>query len=180
VTEEKRGYVVKVVEDRILTIRGQKVIVDADLARVYGVSTKRLNEQVKRNPDRFPKDFMFQLTAGEVECLRSQFATSNEGQGGRRYRPYVFTEHGAIMAANVLNSSQAIRMGVYVVRAFVRLREMLALHRDLATKLDELERKVGVHDQEIQAVFDAVRRLMKEPEKPKRRIGFTVWDKRIV
>ena len=114
------------VESRILVLRDHKVILDTDLAELYGVSVKRLNEQVKRNEERFPADFMFQLTPTEHEALRSQFATSKQGRGGRRYPPYAFTEHGAIMAATVLNSERAVEMSVFVVRAFVRLRESLS------------------------------------------------------
>ena len=157
------------IERSILLIRGQKVILDADLARLYGVTTKRLNEQVRRNQKRFPNDFMFRLTKQEVTALRSQFATSNVGRGGRRYFPYAFTEHGAIMAANVLNSRKAIEVSVYVVRAFVRLRQILASHKELAHRLDELERK---YDSQFKSVFDAIRQLMSPPEPPRRRIGF--------
>jgi phage regulator Rha-like protein len=172
----KRGAVetVERIESRILMIRGHKVVLDADLATLYGVPTKRLNEQVKRNAERFPEDFVFQLTEEEAESLRSQFATSNRGRGGRRYRPYAFTEHGAIMAANVLNSARAIHMSVYVVRAFVRLREILASNKRLAEKLAELERKVASHDGHIQSLFEAIRQLMSQPALPGRQIGFEV------
>lgn len=122
----------------IRVIRGQKVLLDADLAALYGVETKRFNEQVKRNQQRFPEDFMFQLTDEEFDDLRSQNATSNRGRGGRRYLPYAFTEHGAIMAATILNSPWATEVSVYVVRAFVKLRELLASHRALAKRLEEL------------------------------------------
>ena len=162
------------IEKRILLIRGHKVVLDADLAQLYGVRTKRLNEQVKRNTERFPEDFVFRLTEEEVESLRSQIATSNRSRGGRRYRPYAFTEHGAIMAANVLNSVLAIRMSVYVVRAFVRLREILVSNRMLAEKFSELERKVASHDGHIQSLFEAIRQLMSPPPSPGRRIGFEV------
>ncbi len=159
------------IENLILAIRGQKVILDSDLARVYGVPTKRLNEQVRRNKARFPSDFIFQLNQTETTMwMRSQIATASKRN--IRHHPYVFTEHGAIMAANVLNSRQAIRMSVFVVRAFVRLRETLALHKDLARRLEELERKYNAHDHEFKIVFEAIRELMKTPEKPKRRIGF--------
>lgn len=158
---------------RILLIRGQKVMLDADLAELYGVPTKRFNEQVKRNIGRFPLDFMFQLTGEEHEALRSQFATSNSGRGGRRYAPYAFTEHGAIMAATILNSPKAIEMSVFIVRAFVQLREMLSSHKELAAKLEALEQKVGSHDQAIAGLIDAIRQLMAPPEQKKRPIGFT-------
>jgi hypothetical protein len=160
------------VESRILILRHHKIILDEDLAELYNVPVKRLNEQVKRNQERFPGDFMFQLTAGEQGALRSQFATSKKGRGGRRYPPYAFTEHGAIMAATVLNSKLAVQMSVFVVRAFVRLREMLATNRQLTAKLDELERHVETHDTAIQDLIEAIHELM-VPEKPSgRRIGF--------
>lgn len=188
-TERPTPYLAHNIERLILVLRGQKVILDSDLARVYGVPTKRLNEQVRRNKDRFPQDFSFQLTAQEMNhlksqiatssagSLRSQFATSKKGRGGRRYHPYAFTEHGAIMVANVLNSREAVKMSVFVVRAFVRLREALALHKDLARKLEALERQVGTHDARIQELFTTLRQLIQGPEKPKRRIGFTIEEK---
>ena len=162
------------IEARIVLIRGQKVMLDTDLASLYGVSTKRLNEQVKRNGERFPEDFMFRLSAEETEGLRSQFATSNDGRGGRRYRPYAFTEHGAVMLASVLNSKIAVEASLRVVRAFVRLRQTLATHRELATKLAELEARIEAHDDNITAVFEAIRQLMEPVEKPRKRIGFAV------
>ena len=156
-------------QDAITRVRGHAVILDADLAALYGVAVKRLNEQVRRNTDRFPEDFVFQLSEPEWKALRSQFATS-KGRGGRRYLPYAFTEHGAIMAANVLNSAQAIQMSVAVVRAFVRLRRMALSVEALARKVDQLERR---YDKQFQVVFDAVRRLMSPPpEPPRKRIGF--------
>ncbi len=153
-------------------------MLDVDLASLYGVATKRLNEQVRRNAERFPEDFMFRLTEEEVEALRSQIATSNKGRGGRRYRPYVFTEHGAIMAAMVLRSPRAVDMSVQVVRAFVRLREMLASNVALAHKLDELERRLAGHDQAIHNLFEAIRRLLAPPPSKRRQIGFHVRDAR--
>ena len=160
------------IESLILLMRGHKVMLDSDLAELYGVTTKRLNEQVKRNQERFPGDFMFQLTSEETNALRSQTATSKRERGGRRYRPYAFTEHGAIMAASVLNSHRAIEVSVYVVRAFVKLREMLRTHKELARKLAELEKRIEGHDEEIVALFEAIRQLMEPPEKPSKRIGF--------
>jgi len=158
------------IENKILIIRDQKVMLDADLAELYGVTTKRLNEQVRRNLNRFPADFMFQLTAEEAGVLRSQFATSNTGRGGRRYLPFAFTEHGAIMAASVLNTPRAIEVSVFVVRAFVKLREMLAAHKDILRKLEEMEKK---YDSQFQVVFDAIRQLRAPPDrKSPRRIGF--------
>jgi len=164
------------IEQAILLARGERVILDANLAALYGVTTKRLNEQVKRNRDRFPEDFMFQLTSEEAASLRSQIATSKAGRGGRRYRPYAFTEHGAIMAANVLNSERAAKVAVYVVRAFVKLRQTLAAHKELSRKLGELERKVEGHDHEIVALVEAIRELMAPlPEPRRKRIGFH-WE----
>jgi hypothetical protein len=161
------------VERSILILRGHRVILDSDLAALYGVPVKRLNEQVKRNIDRFPDDFAFILTEEEHEALRSQFATLNAGRGEhRKYLPRAFTEHGALMAASVLNSPKAVEMSILVVRAFVRLRQILATNRQLAAKLDELERRIAAHDKSIVALFQTVRSLMAVPEKPKRRIGF--------
>ena len=174
---------------RIATVRSQRVIVDADLAALYGVETKRFNEAVKRNLAKFPAEFMFTLTAEEFAALRSQFATSNDqaatspGRGGRRYAPRVFTEHGALMAATILNSPRAVEVSVYVVRAFVRLRELAATHGDMAKRLDELEQKTEAlamsHDtfsrntrSQLKQVFDALRELMTPPDPPKRPIGF--------
>jgi hypothetical protein len=160
------------VESRILVLRDQKVILDTDLAELYGVPVKRLNEQVKRNRERFPSDFMFQLSPVERESLKSQIATSRGGRGGRRYAPYAFTEHGAIMAATVLNSERAVEMSVFVVRAFVRLREVLATSQQLAGKIDELEERLDTHDASIQELIEAIRELM-TPEPPTgRKIGY--------
>jgi hypothetical protein len=161
------------VERAILILRGHRVILDSDLAALYGVETRRLNEQVRRNEARFPEDFAFQLTPEELDNLKSQFATSSGQWGGRRKLPFAFTEHGALMAASVLNSPKAVEMSILVVRAFVRLRQILASNRQLAAKLNELERKIAAHDKNIVALFQAVRSLMAVPEKPKRRIGFS-------
>jgi len=167
----KTGLAVSV-ESRILVLREQKVILDSDLAELYGVPVKRLNEQVKRNQERFPSDFMFRLSAEESDALRSQSATSKTGRGGRRYAPYAFTEHGAIMAATVLNSERAVEMSVFVVRAFVRLREMLATNHQLASKIDELEQRLDTHDASIQELIEAIRELMAPEPASGRRIGF--------
>jgi phage regulator Rha-like protein len=167
----KTGLAVSV-ESRILVLREQKVILDSDLAELYGVPVKRLNEQVKRNQERFPSDFMFRLSAEESDALRSQTATSKTGRGGRRYAPYAFTEHGAIMAATVLNSERAVEMSVFVVRAFVRLREMLATNHQLASKIDELEQRLDTHDASIQELIEAIRELMAPEPAKGRRIGF--------
>ncbi|HTP60671.1 MAG TPA: ORF6N domain-containing protein [Burkholderiales bacterium] len=155
----------------IVVVRGQRVMLDTDLAHLYGVSVKRLNEQARRNLDRFPPDFMFELNNQEFTILRSQFATSS--WGGRRYPPFVFTEHGAIMAATILNSTRAIEVSVYVVRAFVQMREAVVAHKEIARRLDALERKVGTHDHAIARILDAIRQLTQPPEAQKRRrIGF--------
>jgi hypothetical protein len=164
------------VEGAIHFIRGQRVMLDSDLAAVYGVTTKRLNEQLRRNRSRFPSDFAFHLTAEELTNLRSQIATSSF-HGGRRYRPWVFTEHGALMLASVLNSEIAVQASVRVVRAFVRLREMVAANAQLATKLEELERRFDSHDERIANLFAALKQLLEPSEPPKRReIGFHVRE----
>jgi hypothetical protein len=172
------------VESVIRVIRGQRVILDADLARIYGVPTKVLNQAVKRNARRFPADFMFVLTPQEVANLRSQIVTSSSRWGGRRYLPMAFTEHGAIQAANVLNSEQAVQMGVFVVRAFVKMRETLAAHRDLARKLDELERnliaRLSRDEKVLEYVLTELHKLMNPPEPPRRQIGFQVRERRAV
>ena len=156
---------------RIVVIRGQRVLLDADLAQLYEVETKRFNQQIKRNQKRFPPDFMFRLTADEFESLRSQNVTSK--RGGRRYLPLAFTEHGAIMVASVLNSDRAVEMSVYVVRAFVQLRAVLLDHKALADKLTALERRVSHHDNSLAEVIDAIRALMAQPKPANRPIGFT-------
>ena len=157
----------------IYEIRGERVILDSDLAYIYGIPTFRFNEAIKRNRERFPEDFMFRLTAAEVAALTSQFAISKKGRGGRRTLPYVFTEHGAIMAASVLNSPRAVEMSVYVVRAFVRLRELLATNRAFARKLDELESRLQTHDEAISGILRTLRELMNPPASERRGIGFT-------
>ncbi len=160
------------VESRVLILRHQRVILDVVLAELYAVPVKRLNEQVRRNQERFPADFMFQLNSKEHEALRSQIATSKKGRGGRRYTPFAFTEHGAIMVATVLNSERAVAMSVFVVRAFVRLREMLATNRRLAGKIDELENRLDTHDSTIQDLIEAIKELMTPEDPPRKRIGF--------
>jgi hypothetical protein len=165
-------------------VRNRRVIIDADLARIYGVTTKRLNEAVKRNRDRFPTDFAFQLTRQEVAHLKSQFATSGRGfmrsqfatasKRNVRFLPYAFTEHGAIMAATVLNSPQAVQMSLFVVRAFVKMRDVLGSHRELTRKLEELEK---TYDAQFKVVFDAIRQLMRAPEPPRKQIGFHVRER---
>ena len=162
----------KRVSSRILVFRNQKVILDTDLAELYGVPVKHLNQQVKRNGHRFPSDFLFTLTKSESESLRSQIVTSNVGRGGRRYLPYAFTEHGAIMAATVLNSKRAIEMSIFVVRAFVGMRQSLAVNQHVVSKLSELEARLDSHDDEIQDLVEAIRELMAPLPANSRRIGF--------
>ena len=169
---KRQPTIASAVESRILILRHQRVILDADIAELYGVPVRQLNQQVKRNRERFPSDFVFQLTAKEHEILRSQIVISKETHGGRRYRPFAFTEHGAIMAATVLNSERAVQMSVFVVRAFVRLREMLATNRRLAARLYELENRLDTHDSTIQDLIEAIKELMTPEEAPRLRIGF--------
>ena len=157
---------------RIVDTRGLKIVLDEDLARLYGVTTARLNQAVQRNADRFPADFAFQLNAAERQILRSQSVISSGGHGGRRTQPWAFTEHGAIMAATVLRSARAIEMSIFVVRAFVQLRDVAAAHRELAIKLSALERKVAGHDEEFKAIIAALRKLIVPPLRQRRRIGF--------
>ena len=171
---KRKMSLAKPVESKILVLRNQKVILDTDLAELYGVTVKRLNEQVKRNRGRFPGDFLFQVSAGEQKALRSQIATSNSGQGGRRYLPYAFTEHGAIMAATVLNSERAVEMSVFVVRAFVRMREALATNQQIMAKLCELEQRLEIHDADIERLIEAIKELMEPPDPKHRKIGFEV------
>ena len=161
----------------ILVVRGHKVLLDAELAALYGISTARLNQQVRRNLERFPADFMFQRLVSEYAALMLQSATSKPGRGGRRKLPLAFTEHGAIMAATVLNSQRAVEMSIYVVRAFVQLRHLLASNKELARRFDELEarlqRKLAAHDESITAILSAIRQLMNPPYPEGRPIGFT-------
>jgi|SRR5215472_5929930 len=162
----------KKVGSKIVVLRNQKVILDTDLAELYGVSVKRLNEQVKRNPKRFPPDFSFTITRSEYDNLRSQNATSNSAHGGRRYLPHAFTEHGAIMAASVLNSKRAIEMSIFVVRAFVQMRQAVARNQHIVSKLAELEARLDSHDGEIQELMEAIRELLAPLPASNRRIGF--------
>ncbi len=165
---------VEVIQRRIYLVRGQKVMTDADLAKLYQVETKFLNRAVQRNVGRFPEDFMFRLTVEEAESLRCQIGTSKVGRGGRRYLPLVFTEHGVVMLSSVLKSERAVQMNILVVRAFVKLREMLASHKDLAHKMIDLERQQKQHGQQLSAVYTMVRQLMEPERKKKRTIGFRV------
>jgi len=178
----------RAIESSIIEIRGSKVILDTDLAAIYGVQTFRFNEAVKRNRDRFPEDFMFQLTKEEVTSLISQNAMSKHGRGGRRTLPYAFTEHGAVMAANILKSPRAVQISVFVVRAFVKMREMLIEQRDLAKKLEDLEERLterlDIHETAIVEVLRQVMTLLTPPQnppvKPKKKIGFQVKEGRAV
>jgi len=177
VVESKHTGVVPVehITQSILVLRGQKVLLDAELAALYGVTTRRLNEQVRRNRSRFPVDFLFELTTEEFASLKSHFATSS--WGGRRKLPFAFTEHGAIQVATILNSPRAVEMSVYVVRAFVKLRELLSSNRELARRFAQLEtrldKKLTEHDQQIAAILSAIRQLMHPPAPKRRGIGFT-------
>ena len=153
----------------IFFIRGHRVMLDSDLAELYGVTTKQLNQQVKRNLDRFPDDFMFRISREEMN--RSQIVTGSKHRDPR-FLPYAFTEHGAIMLASILNSKAAVHASVQVVRAFIRLRQILSAHKELSAKLDQLEKKSEKHDEEIQAIFSAIRQLMKPQESSRRKIGF--------
>jgi len=160
------------IEKRIFLIRDQKVMLDVHLAELYDVPTKRLKEQVRRNSERFPADFMFELNAKEDHLLRSQFATSKRGRGGSRYHPFAFTERGVAMLATVLNSKRAILVNIAIMRTFVKLRQLVASHQELSAKLRELERKVGSHDSQIRAIFEAIRQLVRPPDHQKKQIGF--------
>ena len=164
----------KRIGSKILILRNQRVILDNDLAELYGVPVKRLNEQLKRNPQRFPADFVFTLTGAEYQNLRSQNATSSSAHGGRRYLPHAFTEHGAIMAATVLNSKRAIEMSVFVVRAFVRMRQSMVVNQQVMSKLSELEERLDTHDAEIQELVNAIHELMAPLPARNRQIGFEV------
>ena len=168
------------IKDRIFLIRGQKVMLDGDLAQLYGVSTKVLNQATKRNIERFPEDFMFQLTREEalslkcnfgISSLRSQFVTLKQGQH-YKYMPYAFTEQGIAMLSSVLRSKQAVQVNIAIMRAFVGLRQVLAAHKELAHKLERLERKVGALDSDVKAIFDAIKQLMSPPPDKPKKIGF--------
>jgi phage regulator Rha-like protein len=164
------------IQKRILVVRERQVMLDEDLADLYGVETRRLIEQVKRNIDRFPSDFMFQLTKDEAAALRSQSATSERGRGGRRYAPYVFTEQGVAMLSGVLRSKRAVAVNIEIMRAFVELRRAATSYAALEKRLQELERetraKLGKHDEQLSQIFKALRQLISPPPRPKRRVGF--------
>ena len=162
------------IERSILLIRGHKVLLDADLAELYGVETRALLQAVSRNQKRFPKDFMFQMSKEEYELLRSQIVISKKGRGGRRYLPYVFTEQGVAMLSSVLRSERAVQVNIEIMRAFVRLRELVATHKDLARKLEALEKR---YDAQFKVVFAAIRELMAPPTPKTRKIGFLVKER---
>jgi len=173
-TKQPSTVLLASIEKRIYMIRGQKVMLDTDLALLYRVPTYRLNEQVKRNRVRFPLDFMFQLNSKEADSLTSQIAMSNVGRGGRRTRPYAFTEQGVAMLSSVLNSERAVQVNIAIMRAFVKLREIVATQKDLAYKIEALEKKFQRHDTQIKVVFDAIRELLQpKAAPPKRQIGFS-------
>ncbi|HZV47238.1 MAG TPA: ORF6N domain-containing protein [Thermodesulfovibrionales bacterium] len=164
---------VELIEKKIYLIRGHKVMLDSDLAELYGVATKVLLQAVKRNLNRFPEDFMFLSKYQDVAALRSQIVTLKKGRGEhRKYLPYIFTEQGVAMLSSVLNSDRAVQVNIAIMRAFVKLREMLSTNKELAHKLAQLERKIEKHDDEIKLIFDAIRELMRPPEPKKRKIGF--------
>jgi phage regulator Rha-like protein len=164
---------VELIEKKIYLIRGHKVMLDSDLAELYGVATKVLLQAVKRNLNRFPEDFMFLLKYQDVAALRSQIVTLKKGRGEhRKYLPYVFTEQGVAMLSSVLNSERAVQVNIAIMRAFVKLREMISTNKELAYRLERLERKIEKHDEEIKVIFEAIHQLMTPPEKPRRKIGF--------
>jgi len=189
-SEKLLKYDPEIISEKIFTIRGQRIILDFDLAEIYGVPTKRLNEQVKRNKNRFPLDFMFQLTLDETSAVlqsrsqhtdlngqsnRSQIATGSQRHRDPRFKPYAFTEHGAAMAANVLNSPRAIEMSIFIVRAFIRLRQMVLGNKELRQELEEMKRQTN---DRFQIVFETLDHLLAVEERPKRKIGFTAKEKR--
>jgi hypothetical protein len=191
----KKIIPIRRITQSILVLRGQKVMLDYDLATLYGVEARVLNQAVKRNASRFPVDFMFQISAEEMEKVSqvvtppaqertekkvtnsSQFVTSSSKYRGKRYRPYAFTEQGVAMLSSVLNSERAVKVNIAIMRAFVRLREVLETNRELAQKFNELEKRVGKHDEKIDAILEAIRQLMAPPTKPRREIGFHVREK---
>ncbi len=163
------------IESKIYTIRRVRVVLDSDLAELYGVEARVLNQAVRRNADRFPSDFVLHLSIRETKVLRglrSQSVISKPGRGGSRYRPIAFTEHGAVMAATVLNSPRAVQMSIFMARAFLRLREWVAGQAQLAKRLAELERRVGAHDHELKDIIETIRQLLEPPAPPSKQIGF--------
>ncbi|MFZ5994291.1 MAG: ORF6N domain-containing protein [Thermodesulfobacteriota bacterium] len=167
-TEEKAPVSIEVVQRQIIVIRGEKVMLDRDLAGLYGVETKQLKRAVRRNMDRFPPDFMFELTKEEYDALRRQFGALKRGEHSK-YLPIAFTEQGVAMLSSVLNSKRAVEVNILIMRAFVQLRQMISSHKDLLRKVEAIEKK---YDEQFQVVFEAIKQLMTPPEKPKRKIGF--------
>ena len=176
-TTDSGDVSVQIVERRIYLIRGHKVMIDVDLAELYGVPTKGLNQRVQRNRKRFPEDFMFQLTKEEAEALRSQFVISKGGRGGRRYLPFAFTEPGVAMLSSVLNSERAIQVNIMIMRAFIRLRQMLESNEELNRKFVAVIRKLSTHDKYFKVVFDELKKLTEVPPQPRKAIGFKVGNK---
>jgi hypothetical protein len=165
---------IELIASKIYLIRNTKVMLDRDLAELYGVETGALNRAVKRNAERFPEDFMFQITGEEAELLRFQFGISKPGRGGRRYLPYAFSEHGVFMLSSVLKSERAIQVNIVIMRASIKLQEMLSTHEDLKRKIESMEKK---YDKQFQIVFEAIKQLIETDEKPKKKIGFTIKEK---
>ena len=170
----------EVIESKIFLLRGQKIMLDKDLAELYGVETRDLNKAVKRNIDRFPDDFMFQLSVEEFQNLMFHFGTSSDARwGGTRKLPYAFTEQGVTMLSGVLSSTRAVQVNIAIMRAFVMLREILSAHKDLAAQFAELEKKYETHDVQIRSIFEALRQLMTPPAKPKQKMGFTLGEQKV-
>lgn len=164
----------EIIQNKIYLIRSQKVMLDSDLAELYGVETKMLNRSVKRNLERFSEEFMFQLLDEELESLRCQFGTSKETKGGRRYNPYVFTEYGVVMLSSILNSKRAIAVNIQVVKVFVKLKKAVLINTEIMNKIEEIEKRVSGHDEKFEIVIDAIRQILNPPEEPKKQIGFRV------
>ncbi|WP_036601571.1 ORF6N domain-containing protein [Olivibacter sitiensis] len=176
-TLEKSIIPDEVVVNKIYLIREQKVMLDSDLAELYNVTTKRLNEQVRRNMTRFPEDFMFQLKESEWQSLRSQIATSKIGRGGRRTLPYVFTEHGVLMLSSVLNSEQAIQVNIQIMRVYTKIREMLLAHKDVSLRVEQVEKQMIKHDQKIEVLFSYLSKFIEKEDKPRKKIGYEIGRK---
>ena len=168
----------ELVMNKIYLIRGQKVMLDRDLAELYGVETKRLKEAVRRNIDRFPEDFLFEMSSGELEDWRTQFATSNSEKMGLRRPPFCFTEQGVAMLSSVLNSETAIRVNIQIIRVFTKMRELLLTHKDILLQLEKMEMKLTGHDQDIQLIFQYLKQLLNPPQLPRNKIGFRRKDEK--
>ena len=168
----------EIVMNKIYLIRGQKVMIDNDLADLYDIETKRLKEAVRRNSDRFPEDFMFELTQKEFESLRSQIATSKTGRGGARYLPMAFTEQGVAMLSSVLNSETAIRVNIQIIRVFTKMRELLLTHKDILLQLEKMEKKLTGHDEDIALIFEYLKKLLNPPQTPRNKVGFRRKDEK--